>query len=100
MYFFPNENHPKYHFFVNITEVALRLISNEVHNINTEKKQRLCFYLNDEHKHKLWRKKLMHIINRKERKMDTLTGSFGRSSQNIASNKDIRTTNLQYTNFR
>jgi hypothetical protein len=73
MYFFINEQYHKYHFFVNITETALRLISNEVENFNTDRPRLLCFYLGDRQKHQYWRKKILHILNKKARKMNSTT---------------------------
>ena len=35
MYFFINQHSKKYHFFVNLTEVAIRLVSNQIENFNT-----------------------------------------------------------------
>jgi hypothetical protein len=70
MYFFINEDYPKYHFFLNINEVAIRLISNEVEHFNEDRPSLVCFYLDDRLKHQTWRKKILHLLNRKDRKMD------------------------------
>lgn len=70
MYFFINENYPKYHFFVNLTLTAIRLISNEVENLNPHFNKLLCLYLGDRQKHQHWRKKILHTLNKRARRME------------------------------
>lgn len=81
MYFFLNETYHKYHFFVDLTEVAIRIVSNEIEHFNQDKNKLVVFYLGDRQRHQNWRKKIIHLLNRKNRKIETLVSSFKRNSQ-------------------
>ena len=84
-------------------------------NLNQEKGNLVCFYLGDRQKHLLWRKKIIHVVNRKERKfVNFAEGAYRRSQHQIrdttlANTRNIsflreesvvRDTNLRATNLR